>query len=148
MVYHPKMSVMDSIGYYISQFCLSWTIIVGISAGFDCLLWTINVGISTGFVCHGQNWLVFHPVLSVVDKIGWNINFYLSWTIIVGISPSFVCHEKHWPSFVCHGQYNLVHIPVLSVMNKMIGISPVFFLSFLSWTKLVGKSTGFVCRGQ
>ena len=52
--YHPNLSVMDNIGYYISQFCLSWTIMVCISTGFDCLLWTINVGISHGFVFHGQ----------------------------------------------------------------------------------------------
>ena len=28
------------------------------------------VGISTGFVCHGQYWLVYQSVLSVVDNIG------------------------------------------------------------------------------
>ena len=29
------------------------------------------VGLSTDFVFYGQYWLVYHPVLSVVDNIGW-----------------------------------------------------------------------------
>ena len=32
------------------------------------------VGLSTDFVFHGQYWLVYHLVLSVVDNIGWYIN--------------------------------------------------------------------------
>ena len=61
-------------------------------AQFFCLSWTIMVGTSTSFVCHGQNWLVFHPVLSVVDNNSWYISqFCLSWKTLVGISPSFVC---------------------------------------------------------
>ena len=29
------------------------------------------VGISPSFFCRGQNWLVYQPVLSVMDNIGW-----------------------------------------------------------------------------
>ena len=62
-------------------------------------------------MCHEQNWLVYHPVLSimdnngwyfsqffsVVDKIGWYINrFCLSWTKIVGISTGFVGRGQYW----------------------------------------------------
>ena len=58
LAYHPALSVMDNIGWYI------------------CLSWTIMVGLSTEFVFHGQYWLVNHPVLSVVDNIGWYINWF------------------------------------------------------------------------
>ena len=58
-VYHPILSVMDSYNWYITRFCLSWTILVGISTGFVCLK---MVGISTSFVCHEQQWLVYLPV--------------------------------------------------------------------------------------
>ena len=93
------------------------------------------VGISTVFVCHGQYWLVYQPVLSVMDSNGWYISvFCLLWTIFVGISPCVVYHEQKW----------LVYHPVLSVMDK----NGWYISFFLSWTKLVGTSTGFVCRGQ
>ena len=49
---------MDNTGCYINRFCLSWTILVGISP---------NV------VCDEQKWLVYHPVLSVMDSNGWYI---------------------------------------------------------------------------
>ena len=115
---------------------------VGIATGFVCLgqelsvyhtlSWTILDGLFHGCVCRGQYRLVYqpvlsvmdklvgiYPVLSVVDKIGWNINFYLSWTILVGISPSFVCHGKHW----------LVYRRVLSVMDNIIWYTSLFCLS-------------------
>ena len=77
MVYHPNLSVMDNIGYYISQFCLSWTIMVGISPIFVCL---------------GQFRCVYDPVLSIVDNIGWYITWFcLLWAVMVGIVPDFVC---------------------------------------------------------
>ena len=75
-------------------------------------------------MCHEQNWLVYHPVLSVmdsngwyfshffsvVDKIGWYINrIILLWTILVVISTGFVCHGQYW----------LVNPPVLFVMNNI-----------------------------
>ena len=53
MVYQPVLSVMDSNGWYISLFCLSQTLFVGIS---PCVVY------------HEQKWLVYHPVLSVLDK--------------------------------------------------------------------------------
>ena len=57
------------------------------------------VGLSTDFVFHGKYWLVYHPVLSIVDNIGWYINwFYLS--------------RKYW----------LVYLPVVSVIDNMVGI--------------------------
>ena len=55
MVYLHVLSVVDKIGWYINRISL---------------LWTILAVISTGFVCHGQYWLVNHPVLSVVNNIG------------------------------------------------------------------------------
>ena len=57
----PNLSVMDNYGYYISQFCLSWTIMVGISPIFVCL---------------GQFRCVYDPVLSVVDNICWYITWF------------------------------------------------------------------------
>ena len=73
----PKLSVMDNYGYYISQFCLSWTTMVGISPNFVCL---------------GQFRCVYDPVLSVVDNICWYITWFcLLWTVMVGIVPDFVC---------------------------------------------------------
>ena len=71
--YSSFFSVVDNNGWYSNRFCLeelsvyhtlSWAILGDIFT-------VLSVDISTGFVCHGQNWLVFHPVLSVVDKIGW-----------------------------------------------------------------------------
>ena len=42
------------------------------------------------FVCHEQNWLVYHPVLSVIDNNGWYFSkFFLSWTKLAGISTGF-----------------------------------------------------------
>ena len=82
------------------------------------------VGISPYVVCDEQNWLVYHPVLSVmdsnglyislfffvVDKIGWYINrISLLWTILVVISTGFVCHGQYWS----------VYPPVLSVVNNI-----------------------------
>ena len=61
-----------------------------------CLSWIILVGISPGFVCYGQLWLVKYPVLSVLDNIGWYIFlFCLSWTKMDGISTGFVCHGNN-----------------------------------------------------
>ena len=49
-------SVVDNNGWYITWFCLSWTIMIGIAQFY--LSWTITVGIATVFVCHGQLLLV------------------------------------------------------------------------------------------
>ena len=102
MVYQPGLSVMDNNGLYITQFYLSWTMLVGISPSYVCREqhwlvylfvvdnngWFINY-----FVFNGQYWLVYHPVLSVVDNIGWYINWILSVKeIMVGISPDSVCY--------------------------------------------------------
>ena len=68
--------------------CLAWTILVGKSIVFFfsfmdsndwfismfCLSWTILVGISPYVVCDEQKWLVYHPVLSVMDSNGWYIS--------------------------------------------------------------------------
>ena len=85
LVNHPVLSVVDNNGWYI-QICLSLTILVGISRSLSfvnnfgwyinrfCLSWTIMVGLSPKFVCHGQYWLLYLPVLSVVDNNDWYIN--------------------------------------------------------------------------
>ena len=80
LVYQQVLSVMDSNGWYISLFCLSRTIYVGIS---PCVVY------------HEQKWLVYHPVLSVTDKNSWYISyFFLSWTKLVGTSTGFVCRGQ------------------------------------------------------
>ena len=101
-------------------------------------------------MCHEQNWLVYHPVLSVMDnngwyfsqiflswtKIGWYINrFCRSWTILGGI----------FHGCVLLGQYWLVNQPVVSFMD-----SNGWFISMfcLSWTILVGISPYVVCDEQ
>ena len=108
--------------------------------------------------------MVYLLGFSVVDKIGWYINrISLLWTILVVISTGFVCHGQYMvdksPCFVCCEQYWLLYIPGLCAMNKtgwyitrfcplwtiMVGISPRFFFR---GQKLVGISTGFVCRRQ
>ena len=67
---------------------------VGTSPSFFCRGQKL-VGISTGFVCCGQKWLVYQPVLSVVDNIGWYISrMCLAWTILVGKSTGFVFHGQ------------------------------------------------------
>ena len=66
----PMLYVMNKNGWYITRFCLLWTVMVGISPSFF-LSWTKLVGISTGLVCCGQYWLLYQPVLSVMDNIGW-----------------------------------------------------------------------------
>ena len=82
LVYLPMLYVMNKNGWYITRFCLLWTVMVGISPSF----------------------------FSVVDKIGWYINrISLLWTILAVISTGFVCH----------GQYRLVNPPVLSVVNNI-----------------------------
>ena len=75
-------------------------------------------------MCHEQNWLVYHPVLSVtenngwyffkffsvVDKLGWYINrFCLSSTKIVGISTVFVGRGQYW----------LVYFTVMSWLDNI-----------------------------
>ena len=132
MVYQPILSVMEIIvdissgfclswtkNWYINQFCLSQTILVVMSSGFVCLdnkswyinrvclSWTLMVCISPSFICHGQCWLVYLPVTSVVNNIGWYI--CLSWTIMVGLSTDFVFHGQYW----------LVYHPVLSVVDNI-----------------------------
>ena len=100
MVYQPVLSVVDKNSWYINRFvgrgqywvvyftvCPAWTIFVGKSTGFFsfmdsndlfismfCLSWTILVGISPYIVCDEQKWLVYHPVLSVMDSNGWYIS--------------------------------------------------------------------------
>ena len=47
------------------------------------------------FVCHEQNWLVYHPVLYVIDNNGWYFSkFFLSWTKLAGTSTGFVCRRQ------------------------------------------------------
>ena len=104
LVYHIVLSYMDNNDWYSSVFFLSWTIMVGIATGFVCLgqelsvyhtlSWTILGDIFHGCICRGQYRLVYQPVLSVMDKIGWYFTqFCLSWTRLVGIL-----------TFICHGQ--------------------------------------------
>ena len=63
--------------------CLAWTILFGKSTVFFsfmdrndwfismfCLSWTILVSISSYVVCDEQKLLVYHPVLSVMDSNG------------------------------------------------------------------------------
>ena len=67
LLYIPGLCAMKKTVWYITRFCLLWTVMVGISPSFF-LSWTKLVGISTGYVCCGQYWLVYHPVLSVMEK--------------------------------------------------------------------------------
>ena len=148
MVYQLILSFMDNIGWYITQCCLSWTILVGILTGFACqgnngwyisrfcLLLTIwlvfntvlsvvdkLVGISTGFVCQGQYWFVYLPVVFVMNYNGWYITqFCLSLTILAGISHSIVV--------ICNIGW---------FINRCF---------FLQCTVMFGLSSGFVCHGQ
>ena len=134
-VNHPVLFVMDNIGWYISQFCLSLTILAGISPVLSvvenigwyisrlCLSWTILVGISPSFVFRGQLWLVYIGWyincfgLFVMDSNGWFIfQFCPSWTIFVRILPSFVCHGQLW----------LEYIAVLSVADNIDWFIPPF----------------------
>ena len=81
------------------------------------------IGLSPCFVCRGQywlvylpilyvmnkNWLVYQPVLSVVDKNSWYLNrFCLSWTILGGTFHGCVLLGQYWlvnqPVFFFHGQ--------------------------------------------
>ena len=112
---------MNKTGWYITRFCP---------------LLTIMVGISPSFFCRGHNWLVYQPVLSVVDKNSWYINrFCRSWTILGGIFHGYVLLGQYWlvnqpvlsfmdsngwlsPCFVCRVQYLLVYLRMLYVMNK------------------------------
>ena len=68
MVYQPVLSVTDNIGWYITQF-LSIVDKIGRNINWFCLSWTIIVVLSPDFVCHGQYWLVYHRVVSVIDII-------------------------------------------------------------------------------
>ena len=88
-------------------------------------------------MCHEQNLLVYHPVLSVMDNNGWYFSqiFYGRGHKLVGISTGFVCCGQKW----------LVYQPVLSVVDN---IGWYISRMCLAWTILVGKSTGFVFHGQ
>ena len=68
MVYQPVLSVMEKIGWYITNFLF---VVDKISRNINwfCLSWTKIVVLSPDFVCHGQYWLVYHRVLSVMDII-------------------------------------------------------------------------------
>ena len=73
---------------------------VGIATSFVCLGQELSVyhklswTILGDIFCRGQYRLVYQPVLSVMDKIGWYFtHFCLSWTRLVGIL-----------TFICHGQ--------------------------------------------
>ena len=80
------------------------------------------VGLSTDFVFHGQYWLVYHPVLSVVDDIGWcttdfvcqgNNGWYIS---------RFCLLLTMWLVFntvLSVVDYWLAYQPVLSVMDNI-----------------------------
>ena len=101
LVYQPVLSVVDKNSWYINRFCRSWTILGGIFHGcvllgqywlvnqpFCFLSWAVMMGLSPCFVCRGkilvgispyvvcdeQKWLVYHPVLSVMDSNGWYIS--------------------------------------------------------------------------
>ena len=68
------------------------------------------VGISSSFFSvMDKNWLVYQPVLSVVDKYSWSINrFCRSWTILGGKFHGCVLIGQYWlvnqPFFFFHGQ--------------------------------------------
>ena len=49
-------------------------------------------GLSTDFVFYGQYWLVYHPVLSIVDNMLVNQLVLSVKEIMVGISPDSVCY--------------------------------------------------------
>ena len=82
-------------------------------------------------------WLVYQPVLSVVDKNGWYINrFCRSWTILGGI----------FHGCVLLGQYWLVNQPCyFSFMDCNDWFISMFCLS---WKILVGISPYVVCDEQ
>ena len=46
LLYIPGLCAMNKTGWYITRFCL---------------LWTVMVGISPSFFCRGHNWLVYQP---------------------------------------------------------------------------------------
>ena len=175
MVYQLILSFMDNIGWYITQCCLSWTILVGIFTGFVCqgnngwcisrfcLLLTIwlvfntvlsvvdkLVGISTGIVCQGQYWFVYLPVVFVMNYNGWYITqFCLSWTILARISHSIVSHLQYWlvyqPFFFLPCTVMFGLSSGLSVMD----CNGLFIAKIcMQWTKFVGISSIFVCHGQ
>ena len=68
------------------------------------------VGISPSFFSvMDKNWLVYQPVLSVVDKYNWYFNrFCRSWTILGGIPTIFVHHIQH----------REIYQPILSTTDK------------------------------
>ena len=150
LVYLPMLYVMNKNGWYITRFCLLWTLMVGISPSFFFCRGQKLVGISTGFVCRRQKQLVYQQVLSVVDNIRWYISrMCLAWTILVGKSTGFFffMDSNDWfiTMFVCRGQYWLVYLPMLYVMNK----NGWYITRFcLLWTVKVGISPIFFCRGQ
>ena len=78
---YRSLSDADNIDWFIPRFSLSWTILVVIYP------W---------FVCHEQNWLVYHPDLSVMDNKGWYFSqfFFCRGQKLVGISTGFVCHNQ------------------------------------------------------
>ena len=56
-----------------------------------------NGWLSPCLICRGQYWLVYLPMLYVMNKNGWYITrFCLFWTVMVGISPSFFCRGQNW----------------------------------------------------
>ena len=77
-------------------------------------------------MCHEQNWLVYHPVLSVMDNNG---RYFLS------ISSVFSVVDKNW----------LVYQPVLTVVDKNIWYINRFCRS---WTILGDIFHGCVLLGQ
>ena len=82
------------------------------------------VGISPYVVCDEQKWLVYQPVLSVMDSNDLYISlFFLSWTKWVGISTGLVCCGQYWllyqPVLSVMDQYWSVYPPVLSVVNNI-----------------------------
>ena len=84
------------------------------------------VGILPSFVCHGQYWLVYLTVLSVMGNIDWYINrFCLPCTIMFGLSSGFVCHGQ------------LVYRPDLYAVDK---VGWYIFNFCMSWTIVVGIS--------
>ena len=75
-------------------------------------------------MCHEQNWLVYHPVLSVIDNNGWYFSkFFLSWTKLAGISTGFVCRRQKIVGIstvlVGRGQYWVVYFTDVSCLDNI-----------------------------
>ena len=66
LIYQPILSTTEKTWRNTNHY---WLVI-----SLFCLSWTILVGISPYVVCDEQKWLVYHSVLSVMDSNGWYIS--------------------------------------------------------------------------